>query len=140
VPAKTPAIPVNKALLRTWITDEEDSNVAFTFSAKNNKYLVTGFCRSDGEEFEITRVKWDGKALSFIARMPSTDNVTRNVFRIRSDGELDHELTTYDVWKKECQAGRDSEGLAASLRAPDTVHKGSASPRGSLKVEVLAPA
>jgi hypothetical protein len=45
-------------------------------------------------------VKWDGKALSFIARMPSTNNVTKNVFRIRSDGKLDHELTTYDTWKK----------------------------------------
>jgi hypothetical protein len=45
-------------------------------------------------------VKWDGKALSFIARMPSTNNVTKNVFGIRSDGKLDHELTTYDTLKK----------------------------------------
>ena len=97
---KTATFPVNKALLGTWITADENSNVAFKFSIKNKSYRVTGFCRSDGEEFEITRVKWDGKALSFIARMPSTDNITKNVFRIRSDGKLDHELTTYDVWKK----------------------------------------
>ena len=98
--SKTSAIPVNKALVGTWITDDEESNAAFTFSEKNNKYHVTGFCRSDGEPFEITRVKWNGNALSFIARMPSTNNVTKNVFRLRSDGKLDHELTTYDVWKK----------------------------------------
>lgn len=100
MPSKTPSISVNKALLGTWITDEEDSNVAFAFSTKNNGYLVNGFCRSDGEEFEITRVKWNGKALSFVARMPSTSNVTKNVFRIRSDGKLDLELATYHVWKK----------------------------------------
>ena len=79
---KTTAISINKALLGTWIAAEEGSNVAFKFSMKNKSYRVTGFCRSDDEEFEITRVKWDGKALSFIARMPSTDNVTKNVFPI----------------------------------------------------------
>ena len=65
MPSKTPSISVNKALLGTWITDEEDSSVAFAFSTKNNGYLVNGFCRSDGEEFEITRVKveWQGPQL-----------------------------------------------------------------------------
>jgi len=100
MPAKTSASPVNKALFGTWITTEEDSNVAFKFSMRNKSHRVTGFCRSDGEEFEITRVRWNGTALSFIARMPSTNNVTKNVFRIRSNGKLEHELTTYDVWKR----------------------------------------
>ena len=54
----------------------------------------------DGEEFEITQVKWDGKALSFIARMPSTETTTKNVFRMRLDGRVDLELTTYEIWKK----------------------------------------
>lgn len=99
MPAKT-TVPINKALLGIWITADEDSNVAFKFSMKNKSYRVTGFCRSDGEEFEIKQVKWNGKALSFIARMPSTNNVTKNVFRIRPDGKLEHELTTYEVWKK----------------------------------------
>lgn len=98
VPVKTP--PVNKALIGTWIAAGEDSNVAFKFSVQNKAYRVSGFCRSDGEEFEITKVKWNGKALAFTARMPSTNYVTKNVFRIRPDGRLDFELTTYDVWKK----------------------------------------
>jgi len=100
VSAKTTGIPIKKALVGTWITAEEDSNAAFTFSLKDKGYRVTGFCRSDGEAFEITSVKWDGKALSFVARMPSTNNVSKNVFRIRPDGKLDLALTTYDVWKK----------------------------------------
>lgn len=90
----------NHPLIGTWVTAEEDSNVAFTFSLKNNKFGVTGLCRSDGEEFEITRVRWDGRALSFIARMPSTDTITKNVFRIRPDGTAELDLTTHEVWKK----------------------------------------
>jgi hypothetical protein len=122
VAAKTPiTIPVNKALLGTWITNEEDSNVAFKFSKKSQGYRVTGFCRSDGEEFDITRVKWNGKALSFIARMPSTNYVTKNVFRIRQDGKLDFELTNYDVWKKkDVKPGRVPEAWRQRRATPHT--------------------
>ena len=67
-------ISVDHVLAGTWITDEEDSNVAFTFSSEKNGFRVSGFCRSDGEEFKISKVKWDGKA--------------------------DLELTTSEVWKK----------------------------------------
>jgi hypothetical protein len=94
------AIPADHALIGTWITDGEDSDAAFTFSLKNGKFRVSGFCRSDGEAFEISRVEWDGWALSFMARMPSTDTITKNVFRIRPDGRVDLELTAYEVWKK----------------------------------------
>jgi hypothetical protein len=100
VAAKLPTIPDSHRLIGTWITDDEDSSVAFTFSAKNNKLRVSGFSRPDGEAFEITHVKWDGKILSFTARMPSTDYVTKNTFRVRQDGKLDFELTTFEVWKK----------------------------------------
>jgi hypothetical protein len=93
-------IPDNHRLIGTWITDDEDSEAAFTFSVKNKKIRVSGFSRSDGEAFEITHLKWDGKILSFTARMPSTDTVTKNTFRVRRDGRLDFELTTYEVWKK----------------------------------------
>lgn len=92
--------PADRALIGTWITNEEDSNAAFTFSSENDEFHVSGFCRSDGERFEITHVKWDGEALSFFARMPSTGTITKNVFRLRPDGKLDLELTTHEVWKK----------------------------------------
>jgi hypothetical protein len=59
-----------------------------------------GFCRSSGEEFDITEVNWDGAALSFIATFPPTGNVTKNVFRVRLDGRADLELTSYEIWKK----------------------------------------
>ena len=94
-----PATPEHP-LVGIWITEDEDSDAAFTFSVANNRFQVSGFSRTDGEPFEITDVKWDGEALTFIACMPSTATVTKNVFRIRPDGRADLELTTYETWKK----------------------------------------
>jgi hypothetical protein len=102
---KLPSTIPDHALIGTWVTEKEDSEAAFTFSARDNTLHVSGFCISDREEFEITKVKWDGKALSFTARMPSTETVTRHVFRIRRDGKLTLELTTYEVWKKRKAVG-----------------------------------
>ena len=94
------SVPPDHPLIGTWITSDEDSNAAFVFSVSNNQFQVSGFCRSDGEEFQITEVTWDGEALSFVARMPSTEAMTKNVFRIRPDGTANLELTTYEIWKK----------------------------------------
>lgn len=116
---------VSPTLIGTWITEDEDSNVSFTFSAKNNKLHVSGFCRSDGEVFEIKKVRWDGKTLSFTARMPSTDTVTKNIFRVRRDGRLDLELTTYEIWKKkEVNPGDAPEAWRRTSGRPSTHAKG----------------
>jgi hypothetical protein len=97
---KPPSVSADHPLIGTWVTDQDDSDAAITFSAKGDTLRVSGFCISDREEFEITKVKWDGKILSFTARMPSTETITKNVFRVRQDGKLTLELTTYEVWKK----------------------------------------
>ena len=97
----TAPIPADHPLIGTWITEEEDSNVAFTICVRDGVFAVTGFCRIDGEAFEISELEWDGDALTFRARMPSTDTVTKNLFRIRDDGKADLECTIYEVWKKQ---------------------------------------
>jgi hypothetical protein len=33
----------------TWVTEEEDSDVAFSIRVHNGKFQVAGFCISDGE-------------------------------------------------------------------------------------------
>jgi hypothetical protein len=114
--SKFPSTPAEHALIGTWVTNEETSNVAFVFSARDNRLHVSGFCITTREEFEITKVKWDGKALSFTARMPSTDTVTKNVFRIRADGKLNLALTIYDVWKKKKTVGRTPAGWRSRPR------------------------
>lgn len=74
-------------------------------SAEGDTLHVSGLCISNREEFEITKVKWDGKTLTFTARMPSTETITKNVFRVRRDGKLALELTAYEVWKKKKAVG-----------------------------------
>lgn len=71
----------------TWITDEEDSDAAFIFTVAHGYLEVSGFCRSDGEKFEIRDTRWDGDTLTFTARMPSTDYTSINSFRMRPDGK-----------------------------------------------------
>jgi hypothetical protein len=92
-------IQADHPLIGTWVTNEEDSDAAFTISVTDGEFRVSGVCQSDGETFEIEGVNWDGSALTFTAIMPSTGFVTKNVFRVRPDGQLDLELTTYEVWK-----------------------------------------
>jgi hypothetical protein len=122
VATKLAPVPDDHVLIGTWITDGEDSNAAFTVSLRGGKLRVSGFCRSDGEQFEVKQAKWDGKALSFIARMPSTDTITKNVFRVRPDGKVDLELTTYEVWKKkDVKPGELPEAWRVSRRpTPNT--------------------
>lgn len=97
---KPASVTDDHALIGTWITQQEDSDAAFTVSVKAGKFHVSGFCRSEGEAFKITQVKWDGTALSLMAQMPSTGHVTRNVFRMRPNGKADLHLTLFEVWKK----------------------------------------
>jgi hypothetical protein len=104
-------------LVGTWITDTEDSNVAFTISVQGGRFRVAGFCRMDGEQFEIYDLKWRANALSFMARMPSTNTVTKNCFRIRSDGRTDLETTIYEVWnKRKVKIGERPRGWDREIR------------------------
>jgi len=98
--AETSIIPVEHPLIGTWITDDEDSDAAFVVAVVGNQLQVGGFCRSSGEEFDITEVSWDDGALSFVATFPPTGTVTKNVFRVRPDGRAVLELTSYEIWKK----------------------------------------
>ena len=87
-------------LVGTWITDDEDSDAAFVIKVVKGRFVVSGFCRSDGEKFKITETRWENESLSFNALMPSTQQRSRNAFRVRPDGKADLELTIWEVWKK----------------------------------------
>jgi hypothetical protein len=87
-------------LVGTWITEDEDSDAAFVVKVTKGRFVVSGFCRSDGERFRITRTQWDGTNLSFDALMKSTAWKTRNVLRLRRDGKADLQVTLWEVWKK----------------------------------------
>ncbi len=103
-------------LIGTWIIGSEDTDLAFMFSASGKTFHVAGFTRSDGKPLEISQVRRDGQALSFISRQPSTNTVFRSVFRARSDGSADHELTTYETWVKGAVVPVESSAVASSVR------------------------
>ena len=77
---------VNRDLVGTWVTQEEDSDAVFNVSVVEGEYTVSGYDRSDGEAFEITDVSWNGVALSFVAIMPSTGFKSKNSFIMHPDG------------------------------------------------------
>jgi hypothetical protein len=87
-------------LVGTWITEDEDSDSAYVVKASRGRFVVSGFCRSDGERFRITQTRWDGLNLSFEALMPSTKWKSRHVFRLKKDGSVEHEITIWENWKK----------------------------------------
>lgn len=87
-------------LVGTWITEDEDSDVALVVKAVRGRFAVSGFCRSDGERLRVTKVCWDGEALSFDTLVPSTKCRAKHVFRLQADGRAEVEFTFVDIWKK----------------------------------------
>jgi hypothetical protein len=95
-----PEISKEHPLVGTWITEDEDSDSAYVVKFTRGRFVVSGFCRSDGERFRITQTRWDGFSLSFNALMPSTKWKSRHVFRLMKNGCVEHEITIWEIWKK----------------------------------------
>jgi hypothetical protein len=93
-------MPEDHPLIGTWITDDEDSNVAVMISVKNGSPHVECFIRSDGEFYEISNLSWDGTRLEFEGLIPSSGWRTRHVFSAAPDGTANVEFTWFEVWKK----------------------------------------
>ena len=92
---------VNHPLVGTW-TSPEDTTVEFTVVSTGAGLSVRGRDRSDGEEFEISQVSWDGETLSFTSVMPSTGHRVRHVMRALPEGKfLEHEYTLTELWHRE---------------------------------------
>jgi hypothetical protein len=88
-------------LVGTWVAMDDDVDAEFTVVAKGDSFLVTGRDQSDGEEFVISGVVWDGEALRFSSLMPSTGHRVGHVFRL-SPGKrtIEHEYTLLEIWKR----------------------------------------
>lgn len=87
-------------LVGTWITEDEDSNLAFVIEVRRGRLHVSSFTRSDGEVHRIRNLKWDGKALSFDSVVPSNGWRTKVVFRTGPNHSAKVEFTLFEVWKK----------------------------------------
>ena len=83
-----------------WETEDRDSAAVIEIVVRAGKPIVTGFDSMDGEPFKISAVKWDGKALSFTAYMPSTRHRTWHRFTPKSRDVVSHELTMIERWTR----------------------------------------
>ena len=86
-------------LIGTWFLND-DTAIEYTVSALGDTCTVSGIDLSDGEEFIITEVSWNGKELRFKTLMPSTQYELRHILRVRSDCEVEHEWTRVETWHK----------------------------------------
>ncbi|HEY4416946.1 MAG TPA: hypothetical protein VGO57_14750 [Verrucomicrobiae bacterium] len=87
-------------LVGIWRYNEAVSPVLFTIIKTARSFRVKAICESDGEELIISKVKWDGKALSFDTLTPSNKWRTRNTLKLISKTKAIHELTFWEQWEK----------------------------------------
>ena len=93
-------MPDDHPLVGTWITEDEDSNMAVVIGVKNGQPEIACFTRSDGEFHGICDVRWNGESLHFDSVVLSNGWRSHHVFRAAADGTANVEFTWYEVWKK----------------------------------------
>jgi hypothetical protein len=87
-------------LVGTWRDADEDygSGVQFTISAAGAAFEVAGLDTRDGENLEISNVRWDGKILRFEGFVPSTGHRVEYTFEVASPSEVIVRYTQSERW------------------------------------------
>ena len=84
----------------------ECTKAEYSVTVAGGKFSVTGIDQSDGEEFVISNIQWDGEWLSFSSLMESTQR--RGVSRIRyvdtNEVEFVFTFTETETWRKKIGA------------------------------------
>lgn len=107
-----------RPLIGTWVSAEDDNDVEYTVSAVNG-LVVTGRDASDGEEFVISDVAWNGTALSFRTLMPSTNHEARHSLKATQNRNvIEHELTIVEMWKRIRSSMNSEEASLANSSHP----------------------
>lgn len=87
-------------LIGTWRYDEAVRPLLFTIDKTARGFRIQAVDESDGEELLVSKVKWDGKVLSFETLTPSNNWRTRNLLKAISNSKAIHELTFWEEWDK----------------------------------------
>ena len=72
----------------------------FKINKNARGFRIQAVDESDGEELVVSKVKWDGKALTFETLTPSNKWRTKNRLTAISKTKAMHELTFWEPWKK----------------------------------------
>jgi hypothetical protein len=89
-----------KSLIGRWEPCDKSSPVVVEIHDTAVGPKVRAFNKDDGEEFVVSKVEWDGKALRFETSVPSNKWRTKNIFRPTSKTKVMQELTFWEPWKK----------------------------------------
>jgi hypothetical protein len=75
-----------------------DSSVHYTITPRGASFEVSAVDSEDGEQLEISAIKWDGKALRFTSVCPSTEWRLDHIVEITGAGVVEHRYTRKDDW------------------------------------------
>ena len=95
-------ITAKHPLVGVWQGTEDDARAQYTITATGGGFSVSAVDIYDGEKFEISNVKWDGKFLTFDSYMESTGRRGKNSFCITSNDQIEVTFTfteTY-IWQR----------------------------------------
>ena len=87
-------------LVGCWHTCQEEISVFFIIEKSAKGFQIRGIDEYQGEELKISKVKWNGKILSFETLTPSNNWRTKNRLEVISRNKAIHELTFWEQWKK----------------------------------------
>jgi len=87
-------------LVGYWQCLEEFVSVLFIINKSPKGFSIEAIDESNGEELAVSKVKWDGKILSFETLTPSNKWRTKNRLEVISENNAIHELTFWEPWKK----------------------------------------
>lgn len=93
-----------------WKSADAQISVLFEIELLGKAFRIKAHDESDGEKLLISKVKWDGKTLSFETLTPSTKWRTRNRLKLISEKEIIHELTHWEKWEKLESGVRQADG------------------------------
>ncbi len=86
-------------MVGTWEEDPASrprTTVVYTIAVKQGKFVVKGKDGLDGTAMKVSRVKWDGRSLSFVSFYPRNTHTASVVFRLRPKRKLScHVSGTY---------------------------------------------
>jgi len=87
-------------LIGKWRYNEAVRPLVFTIEKTARRFRIQAVDESDAEVLVVSKVKWDGKALTFETFTPSNKWRTKNRLTAISKNQAIHELTFWEHWER----------------------------------------
>ncbi len=91
--AKVLRLHADHPLIGIWVVADDSSSIEFRIRPGRQGFDVAASDSYDGEEFVVSEVHWDGRALRFELLVPSNGTRAEHCFRTRPDGSIEDRFT-----------------------------------------------